>query len=169
MKRDNLARQHCSKNITKFAKKRPWENILAKKQSPVGKQSFVYFSQSVRVCFANQDEVCTILVTWNCQFCYIYLSKSLHVFVKYLHVFLAHCQTKPSWSLTKISRFVDFADSDIELNWLCLLNSQLATCSKILYSYPKYWGNCPMMKQKFEQCLLNEVRHSNELKKTQCL
>ena len=83
VKRDNLARQHCSKNITKFAKKRPWENILAKSQSPVGKQSFVHFSQSVRVCIANQDKVCTILVvTWTCQSGYMDLSKLLHIFVK---------------------------------------------------------------------------------------
>ena len=140
VKRDNLARQHCSKKITKFAKKETWGKHLSKKQSPVGKQSFVHFSQSVRVCFANQVEVCTILVlTWICQSCYIYLSKSLHVFVKFLHVLF---------------------DSDIELNWLCLLNSHFATCSNILYFYPKYLRNCLMMKQS----LLIEVKHSNELK-----
>ena len=41
VKRDNLARQHCSKEITKFAKKETWGKHLSKKQSPVGKQSFV--------------------------------------------------------------------------------------------------------------------------------
>ena len=47
------------------------------------------------------------------------LSKLLHGLVK-LYVLFAPCQTRPSWSLTKISKLVDASASDVEQNTLYL-------------------------------------------------
>ena len=72
---------------------------------------FVKFDTWISLCWnMNMSEfIGVVSLSWICQSCQVDL-------LTWFHVCIVLCQTKPSWSLTEISKFVEIS----ALNYSCL-------------------------------------------------
>ena len=99
---------------------------------------YMYFSRLLHG-FVKVDMLISIscwmdfskLIIWSG---YMDLIKLLNGYVKVFYVFLALCQTKPSWSLTKISKL----DEASALNWWCWM-SQSTQCLGFVLPMAMYY------------------------------
>ena len=81
------------------------------------------------------------VVTWICQSCYLDLSKLLLGFVKLFCVFLVLCQSKPRWSLTKISKLVEASALNWSY-WMSLSYQCFGSAVPFAMFFPAYSSSC---------------------------
>ena len=83
------------------------------------------------------------VTTWICWSCYVDLSKLFYVF-------LDLCQTRPSWSLTKISKLVEAA----ALNQRCWMSQSIQSLGPLCLVQFLYfsWGNTQWQTQTIPIC-----------------